>query len=70
MNRAKRPSLFWRVYGIITITLLVGIISFFLLFYDYMGAYEASQPDVCAKEYAAAIADAIIQWTSGSGKQY
>lgn len=57
MNRAKRTSLFWRVYGIITITLLVGIISFFLLFYDYMGAYEASQPDVCAKEYAAALTD-------------
>ena len=61
MNKKKRPSLFWRVYGIITNTLLVGIISFFLLFYDYMGAYEASQPDVCAKEYAAALSDEA--WT-------
>lgn len=61
MNRTKRTSLFWRIYGIITNTLLVGIISFFLLFYDYMGAYEAAQPDVCAKEYAAALTDEA--WT-------
>lgn len=61
MNKKKRPSLFWRVYGIITNTLLVGIILFFLLFYDCMGAYEASQPDVCAKEYAASLSDEA--WT-------
>ena len=55
----KKPtrSRFWRLYRFVTGMLLLLIVSFFLFFYDFIGAYEKSQPIYAAEQYALSLTD-------------
>ena len=51
-------SRFWKLYRFITGLLLLLIVSFFVFFYDYIGAYEKSQPIYAAERYALSLNEA------------
>lgn len=57
MKKTSHPR-FWKVYRFVTGLLLLLIASFFLFFYDYMGAYEKSRPDYAAEQYALSLTEA------------
>ena len=57
MKKTSHPR-FWKVYRFVTGLLLLLIASFFLFFYDYMGAYEKSRPIYAAEQYALSLTEA------------
>lgn len=58
-NRSKRNSdRFWLIYMISAVVLLFAVIASLFVFYDFMDAFEASQPQSpadAAKKYASAM---------------
>lgn len=57
MKKTSHPR-FWKVYRFVTGLLVLLIASFFLFFYDYMGAYEKSRPIYAAEQYALSLTEA------------
>ena len=57
MKKTSHPR-FWKVYRFVTGLLMLLIASFFLFFYDYIGAYEKSQPTYVAEKYALSLTEA------------
>ncbi len=57
MNKTRRDH-FWKVYITLTAGALLLMFAFFAFFYDYIGAYELSQPAQCAEKYVSALSDA------------
>lgn len=57
MNKTRRDH-FWKVYITLTACALLLMFAFFAFFYDYIGAYELSQPAQCAEKYVSALSDA------------
>ena len=52
----NRPrSRFWKIYRAVIGTALLLIAGFFLFFYDYIGAYEKSQPAYAVTQYVRAL---------------
>ena len=51
----KTTSRFWKVYRLVLISLIVLMAAYFIFFYDYMGAYEKSQPMYSAEQYASSL---------------
>ena len=51
----KTTSRFWKAYRLVLISLLVLMAAFFIFFYDYIGAYEKSQPVYAAEQYASSL---------------
>jgi len=61
-NRKKHDS-FWLIYTIVVAVLLIGIAAGLVLFYDFIDAFEASQPQSpadAAKNYALKLTEADV----------
>lgn len=74
MNKI-RDSYFWKIYIGLTAAALLLMFAFFAFFYDYMKAYELSQPIKCAENYVSTLSDAewkemFLAWEGNSQNIY
>lgn len=57
MKKRKKQNNFWKIYGLVVGCVFLAILCGFFVFYSYMGAYEASQPQAAADGYLAGITE-------------
>lgn len=50
MSKIKKPSVFWKIYGILTAVLLVALFIWLAFLYSWLGDFEASQPKYVAED--------------------
>jgi len=63
MMKRENKSCFWRIYLVCTASVLVLLTAALAVFYDYIRAYENSQPINAAECFAAALTDdEISKW--------
>ncbi len=61
-NKKKKKSVFWIIYGIITSVSVIAAVTVLIVLWDFLGAYEVSQPEH--------IVDSVIEKIANKDETY